>query len=129
MNTTELCPSPVLGPSRKNRLGTSATVMPRCATIPSRFHRSTRSSPRGALDVEVGVPVGHVEAGGADDGIDFALGAVDGDDAVAGHPRDAVGDHFGLGVGDGLIEVVRDQDSLTAGAVRRRQLGAQRRGP
>ncbi|CFS45249.1 Uncharacterised protein [Mycobacterium tuberculosis] len=45
MNTTELCPSPVFGPSRKNRLGMLATVIPRCAPMPSRFQRSTRSSP------------------------------------------------------------------------------------
>src|SRR5829696_8486568 len=29
MNTTELCPNPVFGPSSRNRLGTSATVTPR----------------------------------------------------------------------------------------------------
>ena len=38
--------------------------------------------------------------------VDLAFGAVDGDDAVGRDPGDAVGDHFGLRVGDGLIVVV-----------------------
>ncbi|SIM92429.1 Uncharacterised protein [Mycobacteroides abscessus subsp. abscessus] len=45
MKTIELWPRPVLGPSKKNRLGMPAMVMPRCAVTPWLDQRSPRSSP------------------------------------------------------------------------------------
>ena len=117
-------PQPVLGPSRRNRLGMSATAMPWCASTPSGSSGPPRPR-RCALDVEKCVPVGDVEARRQHDRVDGAFCAVDGDDAVRGHPRDSVGDHLGLRVRDGLIVVGGVEDSLAAGAVVRRQLGPQ----
>ena len=45
MKTIELCPSPVLGPTRKKRFGKPATVVPRCACgLPSQASASERPS-------------------------------------------------------------------------------------
>ena len=47
-----------------------------------------------------------MEAGGEDDDVDLALGAVGGDDAVGRDPGDAVGDQLRLRIRDALIVVV-----------------------
>ena len=125
MNTTELCASPVLGPEQNEEVGHVGDGDAAVSHHPLTGPTVDQVLAVRALDVEVGVPVDNVESGGEHDGIDVMLDAVDCDDAVPGHSGDPLGDQFGLRVRDGLIEVVRDEDSLAAGAVPRRQLGSQ----
>src|SRR5699024_3156269 len=58
--------------------------------------------------------VGDVEAGGDDEGVDIALGAVGGDDRMRTHLADAVGDHIDVGPVEGGVVVVRDEHPLAA---------------
>src|SRR5262249_19616152 len=55
------------------------------------------------LDLDVGVGVGDVEAGGVHDHVDLVFGAVRGDDPVAHNAGDAIRDQFGLRVRDSAI--------------------------
>jgi hypothetical protein len=66
-----------------------------------------------------------VESGGAHHHIDIALGAVGCDDAGLGELRDAVGDDFGLRVGDTAVIRVGVQDALAARPVVRSEFLAQ----
>ena len=83
MNTTELWPSAVFGPEQEEQVrhvgdGDAAVRHHAFAGPPV-----PQVLAAGALDVDVGVRVGDVETGGEHDDVDFALGAVGGDDAVA----------------------------------------------
>ena len=60
----------------------SATAMPRCACDALAVPAVHQVLAAGALDVDVGVGVGDVEAGGEHHDVDRMLDAVGGDDAV-----------------------------------------------
>ena len=81
MNTIELCPRPVLGPTSRNRLGKPATVVPRYAcgaALPDVVERAPVAPAHPLGDGHVG----DVEAGAEDDRVDLALDAVGGDDSA-----------------------------------------------
>ena len=123
MRTTELWPSPVLGPSSRNRLGKPATVVPRYACgLPRHTSASVRPSrPRTrSRDRDVG----DVESRTEDDRVDLAHDAVAGHDGVRADLADALGRRPRRCAGSARVVVVGEQDPLAAHRVRRREARA-----
>ena len=111
----------VFGPTSRNRFGNPATVMPRCAAFPSRFHSSFRVGAVAAGDPHPGQAAGHPEPRGEHQRVARVLGAVRGDHAAGRDPADPLGHQVDVVPREGGVVVAGEQHPLAADLIVRRQ--------